>query len=175
MKHIIYLLIWTCLIQLLPFHAYAIGPAEALQILQQAKNWSDASDQIVIAIECVQANKVESAIPCLVPHIDFAPMGDEVDITMGTIAKVHPVTYCLIALGKPAADGIIDYLNTTDAIITDKQLAQYAVALVSLLRRAPAIELLNEKRNTHTDARLQNNFDRLIQVITPAEQPLSPR
>ena len=170
MKHIIHLLIWACLIQLMPLRANAVDPAEALQILQQTENWSNEVERIVAAIECVKSNKVVSAIPCLVSHIDFAPIGDEVDITMGTISKVYPVTYCLTALGKPAADGIIDYLNSTEVMITDKQIAQYAVALVSLLRRAPTIELLNKERGLHTDARLQNIFERIIQVLTPAEQ-----
>lgn len=128
----------------------SVAPAQiesAMQAVRSNNSWEYESPLILSSLDTIRKSRHMDAIPFLVAHIDFAPLGDNADITMGNISKVYPVPACLIDLGEESARGIIDYLRCSEQPPSDKAMLQYKRVLVAVLGKSKAKQLLNENIN----------------------------
>ena len=128
----------------------SVAPAHveaAMQAVRSNNSWEYESPLILSSLDTIRKSRHMDAIPFLVAHIDFAPLGDNADITMGNISKVYPVSTCLIDLGEESAIGIIDHLRCSEQPPSDKAMFQYKRVLVAVLGKSKAKQLLNENIN----------------------------
>ena len=137
----------------------------AIDVVGSKEAWESEPSLIVSSLDTIRKSKDIDAIPLLVAHVDYSPVDDEADTTMGNISKVYPVTSCLMDLGEESAHGVIDYLRKTDQRPSDKAMIEFRRVLVATLGKSRTTQLLKNENNNSTNQNAKKYFEELLQGL----------
>lgn len=142
-----------------------VKPSErssAVQVVRSEEVWTQNPALVVSSLDTIRKAKAVEAIPLLVAHIEFSPVSEEADMTMGNIATLYPVTSCLIDLGEESARGVISYLGKTDQSPSASAMIQFKRVLVATAGKLRAKQML---QNEYANASMQDKKERLEKLI----------